>query len=105
MDIINHLFGGEDMEYPVIELMDSLECYQFCRGDMIRKLQETKFNIEFFEDRTTSDANILVAVIRRPKKNGKGENISVMSVIRFTLFTTPKVGFCRYFDLTGMHVS
>ena len=105
IQVIKHLLGGETMHYPVMELSDSHDCYQFCRHDMIKFLQETKFNIEFFEDRTTTDSNVIVSVVRKVRKNSKSEQISVMAVIRFTLFMTPKVGFCRYFNLTGKHVS
>ena len=105
LEFIKHMLGGETMEYPVIELKDSLDCYQFCHADMIKKLQETKLDIAFYEDRVTSDANVNIAVIRRPKKNSKGEQIVLICVIRFTLFTTPRVGFCRYFDICGKLVS
>ena len=105
IECIRHMLGGEDMEHPAIELTDSLECYQFCRADMIKHLKETKLDIAFYEDRVTSDANITLAVIKKPKKCGKGQQISLIAVIRFTLFTTPRVGFCRYFELTGKHVS
>ena len=104
VNVIKHYFGGEEMDYPVMDLSNSHECYQFCHGNMLKILQETKCNIEFFEDRSSTDANIIVAVLRKPKKNSKGEHVSVMAVIHFTLFNTPKVGFCRYFDLNGMHV-
>ena len=100
IELIHNLFGGINMEYPAVEIRDSVECFQFCCGDLIKKLQATKFNIEFFEDRTTSDANVIVAVVKKPKKGG-GFQIAVWCVVRMTIFTTPKVGFCRYFDLTG----
>ena len=105
VDFIRHMLGGANMEYPAIELADSFECYQFCHADMVKKLKETKLDIGFYEDRVTSDANINVAVIKKPKKYGNCEQISLLCVIRFTLFTTPRVGFCRYFDVAGKHVS
>ena len=92
---IRHLLGGETMEYPVMELKNSLDCYQFCCADMVQNLQKTKFDIAFYEDRVTSDANVNIAVIKRPKRKTKGEQIYMMCVIRFTLFTKPRVGFCR----------
>ena len=101
MELIQNLLGGVNMEYPVMEIHDSLECYEFCQGHLIQKLKDTKFNIEFFEDRVTSDANIIVSVVKKPRKSG-GDQIVLWCVIRMTVFTTPKVGFCRYFDLTGM---
>ena len=104
IELIHNLLGGPNMEYSCMELQNSLDCYQFCRNDLIKKLQETKYHIEFFEARITSDANVIVSVIKKPKKNGKGDQIVLMCVIRMTLFVTPKVGYCHYFDLTGSHV-
>ena len=104
IELIRNMLGGANMEYPAMELENSFECFDFCRSDLITKLQETKFNIEYFEDRGTTDSNIIVSVVKKPKKSGKGEQITLWCIIRMTLFVTPKVGFCRYFDFTGTNI-
>ena len=71
IDTIKRMIGGtdKDMVYPCIEVSDSFDCYNFCHSDLIGKLQETKFNIEFFEDRIASDVNVLVSVVSKEKKS------------------------------------
>ena len=100
LELIRNMLGGPNMDYPVMELSDSIECYEFCRNDLIKNLKETKFNIEYFEDRVTTNANIIISVVKKSKKSG-GEQICIWAVIRMTMIVTPKVGFCRYFQLTG----
>ena len=105
IDAIRKMIGTDkDMVYPCIEVQDSFDCYEFCRSDLLEKLQETKFNIEFFEDRITSNANVLMSVISKGKKQGNCDQIMLWCVIRMMLYTHPKVGFCRYFRLTGVYV-
>ena len=98
IELIRNLLGGPNMEYPVIDIGNSFDCYDFCRQHMIKQLQETEYNIEFFEDRMTSDSNVIVAVVKKPKKGGNGEQIMLWSVIRMTLFN-PKSWLRTLFQL------
>lgn len=96
---IYNILGGPHSHYKCMELENSFECYQFCRDKMIQYLQNSNKEILFFEDRKTLTDNVIVAVTR--KENHK-ENIFLHCVIRMTIFSSPKVGFCRYFLATGI---
>ena len=42
IEIIEHLIGGQNMEYSLMEVDNSFECYAYCRHDLLSCLQEKK---------------------------------------------------------------
>ena len=90
---IRNLLGGSKMEYLCIELQNSFDCYAFCKNQMIKELQETKYDIKYFEERLLSDSNVMLAVIKKEKKNGSGDQLALWCVIRMTVYGSPNVGF------------
>ena len=101
IELIHHMLGGPNMDYNFIEPDESFEAFDHLRGNLIKDLQDNKWNILFFEDRKSYSANIIVVVIQKPKKHGNREHIVLKVLIRMTVMLQPRVGFCRYLDLTG----
>ena len=100
IEIIKHLLGGPNMEYPCMDVEESFVSYHISRNILIETLQKTKREILFFEDHQTTNSNILVAVIKKPRLGNSREHIVLWAAIRFTMLMEPKVGFCRSFDIT-----
>ena len=48
IEVIEHLFGGQNMEYAPMELEDSIDCFHYCRQHLLENLQGTKQDIVFF---------------------------------------------------------
>ena len=99
IELIDHLLGGPNMEYPCMEVRDSFKCFQVCRADLMKNIKETQENILFFEDRKTTDASIIVVVVQ---PNRKVDNIILYTLVGMTLNVAPRVAFCCYFVLRGM---
>ena len=100
IEIIKHLVGGPNMDYNCMEVDESITCYKICRNLLIDTLQKTKRDILFFEDRQTTNSNVIIAVVRKPRDKNCREHVVFWAAVRFTLMLEPKVGFCRSFDLT-----
>ena len=101
VELIHHMLGGPNMEYRFIEVEESFEAFDFLRGELIKDLTENKLDIMFFEDRTNVNSNIIVVVVKKPRKHGNREHIVIKCLIRMTVMLEPKIGFCCLFDLTG----
>ena len=65
VELIKNLLGGPNMDYPCMEVADSIECYQVLRVQLIKKLQESKDAILFFEDRMTTNSHIIICIIKK----------------------------------------
>ena len=102
IEIINHLLGGENMEYFCMELENSFECDYYCRQHLLGLLKNDKREICFFEDHKNSTSNILIAIVKQPKSKTSREHLVLYAVIWMTLMMEPKVAIMRYFDLSGM---
>ena len=100
IEIVKHLLGGPNMEYPCMEVEESLVCYKICRNMLIETLQKTKRDILFFEDHQTTNSNIIIAVVKKPRSSKNREHVVLWAAIPFTMMMEPKVGFSRSFDLT-----
>ena len=105
IEIISHLLGGDNMEYNAMELEDSFQCFDFCKSDIITKIQKEKQEIKFFEDCTDTTSNILIVVVKQERTKTKREHIIFMSAVRLTVMVEPRVGYTRYFHLTGQNIS
>lgn len=93
------------MDYNCMEVDESIMCYKICRNLLIDILQKTKRDILFFEDRQTTNSNVIIAVVRKPRDKNCREHVVFWAAVRFTIMLEPKVGFCRSFDLTCKFVS
>ena len=102
IELINHMLGGPNMEYNFIEPEESFEAFDYLHGKMIQNITENKLNIMFFEDRKNVSFNVIVVVVQKPRKHGSRQHIVLKALVRMTIMLVPKVGFCRYFDLTGL---
>ena len=75
LEIIEHLLGGQNMEYITMELENSFQCYDYCRQDLLNDLQEKQQEIGFFEDRKNSTSSVLIVVTSIPEQTNN-ENTS-----------------------------
>ena len=105
VEIIEHLFGGQNMEYIPMELENSIDCYAFCRRDLLDDINNKKEEILYFEDRNCETYNTLLTVIKQKKSNTKREHVILKAVVRVTVNVEPKIAICRYFIITGQLVS
>ena len=97
---IHEIIGGENSNYQCMEVDDSFECYQVLRADLINNLQENKHEILAFEDRMTTDCNIIICVIKIG--NLTRQQAVLKCLIRMTIMSLePKVALCRMFEITG----
>ena len=99
VESIHNLVAGANTEYKCMEVSNSFECYQVLRAQLIKKLQETKEEMLFFEDRMNTDSNIIVCVVKNTNKSR--QQAIFHALIRMTIKVEPNVGFCRKFELTG----
>ena len=93
------------MEYAPMELENSFDCFNYCRYDLLTNLQKNKEEILFFEDRKSASNDVLIVVVKQRKSNKKREHVILKAVTRLTIMLKPRVGICRYFVITGKHVS
>ena len=105
IELIHHLMGGPNMEYKVINIEDSFECFQYCANNVLDFLKTTKAEILYLKHHTNVTSNILIVVTKQKKTNTTREHPVLMAVIRLSIMTTPTVGFCRHFELKGLLVS
>ena len=103
IELINHMLGGPNMEYHLIENDESFEAFDYLRTRLMEELQEKKLEIMFFEDRKGVSSNIIVVIVKQPKEHGLREHIIMKVLIRMTIMVEPKIGYCRYFNLTGKY--
>ena len=75
LEIIEHLLGGQNMEYITMELENSFQCYDYCHRDLLNDLQEKKQEIGFFKDRKNSASSVLIVVTSIPEQTNN-ENTS-----------------------------
>ena len=106
VEIIQHLLGGPNMEYnSVMELENSIDCFHYCKNDLLENVTTSKQEILWLEDRNNSTSNILGLIVKQKKSNAKREHIILHVVIRLTIMMTPRVGFSRYLSVTGKNVT
>ena len=98
--IIHHFLGSDHDTYPVTELLQSFECYWVLCKHLVRKLQNSKDDIKFFQDRNLVHHNIMIAVLC-DKTPGKRPHLRLFALIRMTIDTEPKVRYCKLYDLLG----
>ena len=101
VDLIHHLMGSPDMDYKIIPVEESIECYKYCRQKLLEFVKESKMDILFFEDHSNASSNVLIVALKQEKAKGVREHIVLLAVIRITILLNPKVAFCRYFNLRG----
>ena len=101
IELIHHILGGPNMDYEVMNVADSFQCFEFCGSNLIKELKETKEEIMFFEHRKNASSNILAVVTRQPKSRGYQEHLVLKTVIRITVMMTPHVSFARSIDVRG----
>ena len=101
IELIHHMLGGPNMDYHCIENNESFEAFDYLRNKLIKDLTENKMDILFFEDRKCVSSNIIVVVVMKKAKHGSREHIVMKTLIRMTVNVEPKIGYCRFFDLTG----
>ena len=92
VELIRNLLGRPNMDYPCMEVSNSFECFQVLRMELMKKLQESKGDMLFFEDRITSNSNIIICVVK--KMSGTRAHPYLYALIRMTLMTELKVDFC-----------
>ena len=68
IELIHHMLGGPNMDYRVIELVESFEAFDFLAMNLMEKLQNDKCDILFFEDRKDSTSNAIVVVVKQERK-------------------------------------
>ena len=91
------------MDYVTMEVQNLIDCFEYCKKHLLETIQEEKHNILMFEDRQNSTSNIMVVIVKQERTNARREHIVLNAVLRLTVMTEPKVGFCRYFTITGTH--
>ena len=102
VEIIQHLCGGPNMEYnSVMEVENSIECYKFCKADLLGKITKNKLELAFFEERQKDTSTVMIAIVKQPRTSSKREHLILNVVIRLTINVTPRVGFVRYLTATG----
>ena len=99
--LIKHFLGGENMNYEAVNLEDSFQCFEYSVRHIMELLKQTKDDILFFEHRKCKESDVFVVVTRQPKAKGIREHLVLKAVVRMTIMTHPRVGFCRYLNLTG----
>ena len=105
VELIHHMLGGPNMEYRFIEVTESFEAFDFLREELIEDLKQSKMEILFLEDRKCVNSNIIAVIVKKEKKHGSREHIVLKCLVRITVMLEPRVGYCRFFDLTGELVS
>ena len=68
VELIQHMLGGLNMEYKVINIQDSFEAFDYSAKYLIDTLNDKKPEILFFEHRNNSTSSILVVVIKQKKQ-------------------------------------
>ena len=105
VDLIHHLMGSPDMDFRMIPVEESFECYHYCRQEMLDFLKQTKMQILFFEDHNNSNSNVWIVALKQEKSKGLREHIVLLALIRITVMAvSPKIGFCRYFNVRGKQI-
>ena len=60
VELIHHLLGGPNMEYKVINVQDSFDCFEYCANNVIDNLKKNKSDIMYLEHHTNVTSNVLV---------------------------------------------
>ena len=100
IELISHLLGGPNMEYTVIETKNAIECFYVLKKKIVDQMQQAD-ELLYFEDKNTSDVNIIVGVVKYKGSRGIRPKIVLKCLVRFTLDLKPKVGYCHLFDIPG----
>ena len=98
-------WGVKNLDNFAMELEDSFQCFDFCRSDLLKTVQEEKKEILFFEDRKDDSSSIIIIVTKQLKTKSKREHVIFNAVVRLTIMVEPKVGYARYFKFTGQLIS
>ena len=102
VEVIHHLLGGPNMDYNcVMEVENSVDCFNFCKNNLLEYVTNSKKEIMLLEDCQSSTYNILVVILKQERTKTKREHIIVNAVVRLTISSTPKVSFARYITVTG----
>ena len=104
IELIHHMLGGPNMDYHCIENDESFEAFDYLRTKLMTDLTENKLDILFFEDRKCVSSNVIVVIVMKKAKHGSREHIVMKTLIRMTVDIEPKIGYCRFFDLTGAKI-
>ena len=104
VEIIDHLIGGDNMEYKAIEVENSFQCYHVCRNSLLENIKNDQKEILFFDDRKGAASDVIVAVTKQPKTNKKREHIILLMAIRLTIELEPPVGFRSVLRFDRYHV-
>ena len=67
IELIQHLLGSPKMDYKVMNIEDSFQCFEFCAQDLMNFLKDSHQEILFFEHRKNATSNIIVVVTKQEK--------------------------------------
>ena len=81
IEIIDHLLGGENMDYIMMEVQDSFDCYNYCRQDLLENIKSYKKELVFFEDRKNKTSSIIVAITKQPRMKTTREHLTFYAVV------------------------
>ena len=81
IDIINHLLGGPNVDYDAINVEDSFQCFLFTAKFVTNELKENKKDILFYENRTTTNSDVIVICTKQNKAKGIQEHVELMAII------------------------
>ena len=66
--VIQHLLGGPNMEYnSVMEVQNSIDCFNFCKHYLLENVTKEKKEILWLEDRNCESSNILIILLKQKK--------------------------------------
>ena len=105
VELIEHMLGGPNMEYKIINLDDSFEVFDYSADKLLKICKESQCEICFFEHRNNTTSNIIVAIVKMRRTKEIREHLCLLVAIRMTVMVTPRVAYCRFFNLCGKLVS
>ena len=100
LEMIEHLIGGPNMEYCAIELENSFECYDFLRSKLDEDVRKAD-KVWYFEEHKLETLNAVVTMMRNKAEHGVRQHFILRVIVRMTLPMTPKIGYCRMFEIPG----
>ena len=105
IEIIQHLLSGDNMNYnSIMEVEDSIHCFNYCKGHLLAHVKDSKQEIMHFEERHDPTSTVLIVVLKQEKTNSRREHIILHACIRMSIMVTPKVAFARYLTATGKNI-
>ena len=105
VEIIQHLLGGDNMDYnSIMEVEDSIYCFNYCKGHLLAHVKDSKQEIMQFKEHHDPTSTVLIVVLKQEKTNSRHENIILHACIRMSIMVTPKVAFARYLTATGKNI-